>query len=81
MKEEYTNLGKKTFWWKVRIVVLLPFWLTSMSETKKSWSEFKHGLIKHECEWDYDNPDQDQFAAWASCKHHGCNMVHVIKYS
>ena len=78
---EYTNLGKKTFWWKVRVVLLSVFWATSTSPTRKSWSEFKHGLIKHKCEWDYDNPQVDQYSTWVCCKHHGCNMVHVIKYS
>lgn len=82
--ENIILLGSKTFWWKVRVFLLTPFWLLKLLDiptNMKSWSEFKHGLIKHEHEWDEENPEKDQYCTWLNCKHHGCSAVHPIKYS
>lgn len=49
---------------------------------KKSWSEFKGGLIKHECEFDYDNiHEPEKYGGYAKCKHYGCNTVTVQSLS
>jgi len=76
-------LGKKTFWWRVKVVLYTIFWITSFSSTKKTWSEYKYGLIKHEHVWDTENPEIDQFSTCFPCKHHGCNFIDLktIKYS
>lgn len=65
-----TNLGKKTFWTKVELILLTPFWL--LSPERKPWDQFKNSLIKHECEFDHDNPDTHEYYP---CKHYGCNFV------
>lgn len=81
-------LGKKTFWWKVQYVILAPLWVLSESPTKKSWSEYKYGLIEHEHEYDFDKPEYDSIdlldggevlSKYYKCKHHGCNIVSVAE--
>lgn len=74
-------LGKKTFGWKVKFCLLSPLWALSTSSTRKSWSEFKYGLIDHKCEHDYNDPKWETHnnlkGKHYSCKHHGCNIVSV----
>lgn len=73
------NLGSKTFWWKVGVFLLAPLWATSTSPTRKLWDEFKHGLIKHKCVFDYNNPVKSpppyEKYEYFKCKHYGCNIV------
>jgi len=77
-------LGVKTLWWKIEVVLLFPLWFTSSSPTRKSWSEFKAGLIKHKHEFDYENSyindeyknhHRSELFEYAKCKHYGCNTV------
>jgi len=72
------NLGKKTFWWRVRVVLYSPIWFFYESLTKKSWEEFKHGLITHKCEFDRSTYEAlDENLRLYSCKHFGCNMADI----
>ncbi len=45
---------------------------------KKSWKEFKNGLISHKHQYDYDNL-MGKDANWYECKHTGCNMVTIFE--
>ncbi len=69
------SLGKKSIWWRIKIFLVSPFWLFSLSPTKKSWKEFANGLISHKCEYDYENPVTDNYGKYYCCKHYGCNIV------
>lgn len=73
------SLGKKNIWWYFKIILTSPFWLFSLSPTKKSWKEFINGLISHNCEYDYNNPVIETKTKYTSkyycCKHYGCNIV------
>jgi len=81
-------LGKKTFGWKVKLFLMSILWATSTSPTRKSWSEFKYGLISHEHEFDHDNPVNEKstlpngqkiISKHYPCKHYGCNTVSVTE--
>ena len=60
---------------KIQLILLTPFWLSSTSPTRKSWKEFKSGLIKHTCDFDYDYPKIEYKYPYYKCKHFGCNIV------
>lgn len=78
-KENIVLLGKKGFGYYLQIIFVTPLWFFSLSPTKKSWKEFKYGLISHKCEFDYDNPVTEKHDSYISthfnCKHYGCNIV------
>lgn len=81
-KEESVNLlGKKTIGYYIQLILITPFWFFSLSSTKKSWKEFKYGLISHKCEYDYDKPIVEKSGGYEhthfNCKHYGCNIVGV----
>lgn len=65
-----------SFLWKLKIVLLSPFWFFSTSPTRKTWKEFKSGLIKHQCKYDYSKPCYDNGKHY-KCEHIGCNIVSV----
>lgn len=72
-------LGKKGFGYYLQIILVTPLWFFSLSPTKKSWKEFKYGLISHKCEYDYDKPIVEKSGKYEhthfNCKHYGCNIV------
>lgn len=76
-----TLLGKKTIGYYIQLILVTPFWFFSLSPTKKSWKEFKYGLISHKCEYDYDKPIVEKHGGYEhthfDCKHYGCNIVGV----
>lgn len=80
-KEDVTviSLGKKNIWWYFKILLISPFWIFSLSPTKKPWKEFINGLISHKCEYDYNNPVIETKIKYTSkyycCKHYGCSFV------
>jgi len=76
MKEEIILLGKKTYWWKIRVFLCTIIWLACGANG--TWTEFIHRLIKHKCEWDINKTYNDQYSSWHPCKHHGCNAINVI---
>lgn len=82
MKQEKISLGKKGFWYYVRLFLLTPIWLIFCDDKgkRKSWAEFTHGLIHHKCEFDYDNPRKEQYWTSAKCKHFGCNIITDVDY-
>jgi len=61
---------------KIEIILLSPFWFFSISPTRKTWKEFKSGLIKHICKYDYSRPNYDMGKHY-KCEHLGCNIVSV----
>lgn len=73
---EKTNLGKKGFWYYIGIIFLSPLWLINANPIRKSWSEFKGGLISHKCEWS-EKLEYDSKYKWhyRSCIHHGCFVI------
>jgi hypothetical protein len=77
----YILLGKKGFGYYLQIILVTPFWFFSLSPTKKSWKEFKYGMISHKCEYDYDKPIVEKRGGYEhthfDCKHYGCNIVSV----
>lgn len=79
--ENITLLGKKTIGYYIELILVTPFWFLSLSTTKKSWKQFKYGLIKHKCEYDYDKPIVEKHGKYEhthfDCKHYGCNIVGV----
>lgn len=79
--ENITLLGKKSIGYYIQLVLVTPFWFLSLSATKKSWKEFKYGLISHKCEYDYDKPVVEKHKGYEhthfDCKHYGCNIVSV----
>lgn len=77
MTENIKLLGVKDKWWILRVIVLSPLWLLYINEkgSKKSWKQFKYGLIKHKCEFDYNNPETDKHGSYYPCKNYGCNIV------
>lgn len=62
---------------KIQLILLTPFWLLSISPDKKTWAEFKSGLIKHKCTYDYSKPIYDKHGRYYKCEHLGCNIVSV----
>ncbi|MCK9574768.1 MAG: hypothetical protein WC979_03075 [Candidatus Pacearchaeota archaeon] len=74
---EKVLLGKSDWKWTVRWILAAPFWALSTSPTRKSWSEFKYGMMTHVCDWNYENPDYSHGGKCYPCKHFGCNMVSV----
>lgn len=66
---------KTKFYYFIKIIFFTPFWILSTSDTRKSWLEFKSGLIKHDCSYDYSKPYRDDFGKYYSCKHVGCNVI------
>lgn len=68
------SLGKKTFWWYVRAALLTPFWLLYPGD-RKTWDEFRNGLVKHKCEYDYDDLRIDKLGGHYCCKHYGCTII------
>ena len=66
---------KTKFYYYLRIIFFTPFWILSTSETRKSWLEFKSGLIKHDCSYDYSKSNRDEFGKYYSCNHVGCNVI------
>ncbi len=64
----------KNLSYKIRLIFYTPFWFLSTSPDRKTWAEFKSGLIKHECKFDYENPKFDKFKYY-KCKHFGCNII------
>jgi hypothetical protein len=65
-----------SLFYKIQLILLSPFWLLSTSPSRKSWKEFKNGLIKHECKYDYSKPSYDTGKHY-KCEHLGCNIVSV----
>ena len=59
---------------KLQIFFLSPLWFFSTSVTRKSWAEFKSGLIKHNCEFDYSQKNHND-GKYYKCKHFGCNII------
>jgi hypothetical protein len=74
--EPFILLGPKTFWWKVRLFFWSWFWFTSESPTRKTWEEFKYGLIKHKCKFDGPIFIGEHGYRFVECSHFGCNIVH-----
>lgn len=60
---------------KIQLILLTPFWVFSTSPSRKTWEEFKSGLIKHKCDFDYKNPQITYKYPYYKCKHFGCNIV------
>lgn len=63
----------------ILILFLGPFWYFSKSPDKLTWVEFKSGLVKHKCEFDYDNPkffsnEKISITKYYKCKRPGCNV-------
>lgn len=70
------NLGKKSFWYYVRLILLTPLWLAMTSSTKKSWNEFSNGLISHKCDFETEVKYDDEYKwYYKKCKHLGCNVI------
>lgn len=77
MKKEIVKLGEPDWTWIFRLFFLTPFWFLSPSEERKSWEEFKNGLIDHKCKYDLDKPikSEDSDYYFFECLHTGCNIV------
>lgn len=70
----HTYLGKNDFKYKLKVILYSPFYFLS----KKTWSEFKGALMKHEHQWDYDHPEYGKYGdRYYPCKHHGCNYCSI----
>lgn len=75
---EKVNLGKKTFWWKVRVILFSPLWaLSFVDPDRKSWQAFKHGLINHKCQYS-GKIETIQGIRFQHCSHYGCSMMDDI---
>jgi hypothetical protein len=61
---------------KLKVILLTPFWLLSTSPSRKTWAEFKSGLIDHVCSYDYSKPSFEGGKHYR-CNHLGCNIVSV----
>lgn len=65
----------------IRLIILAPFWL--ICPDRKTWPEFKSGLIKHKCDFDGGEVQIEQYRGrlygFRKCKHFGCNMVEPIE--
>lgn len=77
----YTKI--RSFTHLLSVITLAPIWALASNETRKSWAEFVHGLIKHKHEWEekpfqVKNYDDFFIVKWYRCKHFGCNTVHPI---
>lgn len=81
MKKEIISLGTKNWLWLLKLVFLTPFWLIRPLEDRKSWEEFKNGLIDHKCKYDLDKPIREKYSDYChfECLHTGCNIVDVDK--
>jgi hypothetical protein len=66
---------KTKFYYCIKIILFTPFWILSTGKTKKGWLEFKSGLIKHNCSYDYSKSNIDEFGKYYSCTHLGCNVI------
>lgn len=62
----------------VTLMLITPMWFINTSPTRKTWAEMKSGLIKHDHEWDYENPVGSTEYPYYKCKHFGCNMCTSI---
>lgn len=71
-------LGEKTLWWKLKVILFFPVWLLHDSPKKKSWKEFKYGLITHKCDFDRSKPDVHEYGTYWDCRHYGCNMCTTL---
>lgn len=71
------NLGKKTIGWKIRVFFSSILWFLYVSPNKKTWEEYKHGLIKHKCDFDKRLKYENDYKYY-ECKHFGCNMVKPV---
>jgi hypothetical protein len=74
-KETPINLGRKTVWWIIKIFLLCPIWVLRISPNKKTWEEFKYGLINHKCDFDYEKLVPDEKYKYHPCKHFGCGII------
>ncbi len=81
LPENNIKLGKKGFWYYVQLILLTPLWASRVSDERKTWEEFKGGLISHKHEFDFENPSYDnavyKTGKHYKCKHLGCNLVEV----
>lgn len=70
-------LGKETLGWKIKYMIWSPFWVLFHSDESKSWSEYKYGMMKHECDYSHWKlaKESDHNYKFYKCKHHGCNIV------
>lgn len=66
-----------SIWWRLKVFFASILWKLNTSENKKSWAQFYYGLIKHKCEFDYDNLRGDGYGKHYKCKHFGCNFVSI----
>ncbi len=80
MENTIVNLGKKGFWYYVQLILITPFWAMRISPEKKSWKEFKNGLIIHKHEYDYENqrPGGTRYFNECTCKHTGCYYTTLV---
>ncbi len=52
MTQNYTALGRKGFWYYVRLIVRAPIWYLYPNPERVPWPQFKGSLIKHKCQFD-----------------------------
>ena len=76
-KKQIVSLGEKGVFWELKIILLAPFWFVRPQEDRKTWEEFKNGLIDHKCKYDLDKPilDNDSGYCHFECLHTGCNII------
>jgi len=74
--KEIVNLGRKTIGYYIDLYIMTPFWYMSVSPTRKSWVEFKNGLISHKHEWSEEKRFDARYGwCYRSCKHTGCFVI------
>ena len=85
MDDKIVLLAKPGLWWVIKVMFWAPFWAFSFSPTKKTWLEFKAGLINHKHDYDYDKPVYEKYIYEGSlyeskhyaCKHYGCTIINM----
>ena len=72
---EKINLGTKPVN-KIRMFFGLIMYYLLRTKDSKNLEEFKSGMIKHQCEYDYEIMGYtDGRESHHNCKHYGCNFV------
>ena len=71
-------MKKKTVYY-LKLLLITPLWFFYRSKSKKTWPEFKSGLIEHEHQWDYKNTVYEKGHKHYPCKHLGCNYISVYE--
>lgn len=76
---DIVNLGKKSIGYYIKLFLLTPIWWINMNENRKSYTEFKNGLIDHKCDFHGEAINHEKYSwQYTKCKHTGCNIIDPI---